>query len=184
MDTHAHTDRSEAPSAPPTAHPSRPPSTGPSLPPTHAPTRVPTLHAWKVKLISQKKPAYQITTTHGGKASRAVDGNPNGRWAARSASPHAPSLCTCSATCEHARRSGASDTRACRRSCIPACGHARTHMRTHTRANICRTCTHTKKQRNPWWKVKLGRDYYIDRVRIYNRQDCCSSRLSRVKVSP
>ena len=35
------------------------------------------------------------------------------------------------------------------------------------------TCTHTRRQTNPWWSVDLGAEYNIGRVRIYNRRDCC-----------
>lgn len=42
--------------------------------------------------------------------------------------------------------------------------------------------THTNLQSNPWWRVYLQEVYKIDSIFIYNRQDCCSDRLSNFKV--
>merc|ERR1711871_1281542 len=38
-------------------------------------------------------------------------------------------------------------------------------------------CTHTETQHSPWWKVDLGGQHTIRRVRVLNRGDCCSDRL-------
>ena len=35
---------------------------------------------------------------------------------------------------------------------------------------------------NPWWEVDLGGDFSIDRVKLWNRQDCCSDRLRNAIV--
>ena len=34
-------------------------------------------------------------------------------------------------------------------------------------------CACTKKQKNPWMTVNFGDVYSIERVVIYNREDCC-----------
>ncbi|MDW5290826.1 T9SS type A sorting domain-containing protein [Formosa sp. PL04] len=37
---------------------------------------------------------------------------------------------------------------------------------------------------NTWWQVDLGKEYYIDRIRLYARTDeCCKSRMSDFTVS-
>ena len=33
------------------------------------------------------------------------------------------------------------------------------------------SCTHTKTETNPWWRVNLGAVYEVYRVKIYNRMD-------------
>ncbi|RED94621.1 putative secreted protein (Por secretion system target) [Marinoscillum furvescens DSM 4134] len=43
--------------------------------------------------------------------------------------------------------------------------------------------SHTTTQDNPWWQVDLGGKYFIDRLIIYNRTDCCSNRLSNFTVA-
>jgi hypothetical protein len=45
-----------------------------------------------------------------------------------------------------------------------------------------RSCTHTKQQKHPWWKVDLGMEYDIDHVKVWNRADCCGDRLETLKV--
>ncbi len=42
--------------------------------------------------------------------------------------------------------------------------------------------THTNYQKNAFWKVELGRGYQVSKVRIWNRTDCCTSRLSNFTV--
>ena len=37
---------------------------------------------------------------------------------------------------------------------------------------------HTQYQSQPWWNVDLGQDYELESVWLYNRLDCCQSRLS------
>jgi hypothetical protein len=33
-----------------------------------------------------------------------------------------------------------------------------------------------------YWRSQFGRDYWVDRVRIRNRRDCCGSRLAGTEV--
>ncbi len=42
-----------------------------------------------------------------------------------------------------------------------------------------RTVTHTRPTQNPWWEVDLGSTRFLSKVRIYNRTDCCSERLTQ-----
>lgn len=42
--------------------------------------------------------------------------------------------------------------------------------------------THTSTQSGAWWYVDLARPTKINRVVVYNRQDCCSERLSNFHV--
>ena len=42
--------------------------------------------------------------------------------------------------------------------------------------------THTNKEYQPWWQVRLGEDYEIDQVVIWNRTNCCMDRLSNFDV--
>ena len=44
------------------------------------------------------------------------------------------------------------------------------------------SCTHTANSLKPWWKVDLGQLYLVSNVKITNRGDCCSSRLSNFDV--
>lgn len=80
------------------------------------------------RLVSFHKKARQSSTTHGGSASRAVDGNTNGRYARGS-------------------------------------------------------CTHTARTKRPWWRVDLRKMRRVRKVVVWNRQDCCSSRLNHFIVS-
>ena len=41
-----------------------------------------------------------------------------------------------------------------------------------------KSCTHTKKEHSPWWAVDLQSSYDVDSVKVYNRGDCCGSRLN------
>ena len=45
-----------------------------------------------------------------------------------------------------------------------------------------RSCTHTKQMRNPWWKVDLRGKYKVNSVKVWNRSDCCGSRLDPFQV--
>jgi hypothetical protein len=38
--------------------------------------------------------------------------------------------------------------------------------------------THTKKGVGQWWEVGFNQGYWVDRVRVRNRKDCCGSRLN------
>jgi hypothetical protein len=44
------------------------------------------------------------------------------------------------------------------------------------------SCTHTKKERSPWWSVDLGRTVLVCKVVVWNRVDCCTSRLNNFDV--
>ncbi|KAF3855678.1 hypothetical protein F7725_016401 [Dissostichus mawsoni] len=44
------------------------------------------------------------------------------------------------------------------------------------------SCTHTKKQRNPWWRLDLQKTYRINTVTITNRKDCCSDRINGAEI--
>ena len=45
-----------------------------------------------------------------------------------------------------------------------------------------RSCTHTNAQHNAWWRVDLGADYKVERVKLTNRGDCCGNRLSNFDI--
>jgi hypothetical protein len=42
--------------------------------------------------------------------------------------------------------------------------------------------THTNNNPQPWWQVDLGAVQQLDSVRVWNRTDCCSNRLSNFYV--
>jgi len=44
------------------------------------------------------------------------------------------------------------------------------------------SCTHTQKEANPWWRVDLLKTTPVKTVTVWNRADCCGSRLSRFEV--
>ncbi|XP_006004939.1 uncharacterized protein LOC102347739 [Latimeria chalumnae] len=44
------------------------------------------------------------------------------------------------------------------------------------------SCTHTQLEFSPWWRLDLQDSHAINNVIITNRADCCSERLSGVKV--
>ncbi|XP_035678075.1 fucolectin-like [Branchiostoma floridae] len=47
------------------------------------------------------------------------------------------------------------------------------------------SCTHTRDypgEDNPTWWVDLGQSYVVDRLIIFNRQDCCSERLNPFNI--
>ena len=43
-------------------------------------------------------------------------------------------------------------------------------------------CTHTKPERDPWWRVDLGRVEPVAKVNILNRGDCCGDRLNGAEI--
>jgi len=45
-----------------------------------------------------------------------------------------------------------------------------------------RSCTHTRKDHQPWWQVNLGGRRAVAHVDVWNRQDCCSNRLRHYHV--
>jgi len=42
--------------------------------------------------------------------------------------------------------------------------------------------THTGYQAQPWWQVDLGKQSVMETIRLHNRTDCCSTRLSDVNI--
>ncbi|XP_038872474.1 uncharacterized protein LOC120065495 isoform X3 [Salvelinus namaycush] len=44
------------------------------------------------------------------------------------------------------------------------------------------SCTHTLKDRNPWWRVDLLNVYRITEVTLTNRGDCCPERLDGAEI--
>nr|BAK38715.1 F-type lectin 2 [Oplegnathus fasciatus] len=44
------------------------------------------------------------------------------------------------------------------------------------------SCTHTKTQTNPWWRVDLLESYIVTSVTITNRGDCCPERLDGAEI--
>ncbi|XP_048584134.1 fucolectin isoform X1 [Nematostella vectensis] len=45
-----------------------------------------------------------------------------------------------------------------------------------------KSCTSTKRQTNPWWRVDLQKSYVILRFFIVNRADCCGERLDNFEI--
>ncbi|CAI9570448.1 unnamed protein product [Staurois parvus] len=43
-------------------------------------------------------------------------------------------------------------------------------------------CTHTKYDKNPWWKVNLKSPHRIQSVAITNRGDCCRERINGAEI--
>ncbi len=44
------------------------------------------------------------------------------------------------------------------------------------------SCTHTRIERRPWWRVDLESYYKVKGVRLTNRGDCCSERLRQIEI--
>ncbi|KAG7469844.1 hypothetical protein MATL_G00133160 [Megalops atlanticus] len=44
------------------------------------------------------------------------------------------------------------------------------------------SCTHTKLQTDPWWRVDLRRKYRVNSVNITNRGDCCHERINGAEI--
>lgn len=45
-----------------------------------------------------------------------------------------------------------------------------------------KTFNHTLNRKGTWWQVKLRKNSYIERVVIYNREDCCQDRFTTVQL--
>jgi len=45
-----------------------------------------------------------------------------------------------------------------------------------------RTFTHTNAGVGMWWKAHFGGKYWISRVKVLNRHNCCGGRLADVKI--
>ncbi|XP_065256257.1 uncharacterized protein LOC135875191 [Emys orbicularis] len=44
------------------------------------------------------------------------------------------------------------------------------------------SCTHTKDEREPWWRVDLESRHYVSTVIVKNREDCCGERLEGAQI--
>jgi len=44
------------------------------------------------------------------------------------------------------------------------------------------SCTHTKIQTNPWWRVQLVTRHLVNEVSVWNRADCCGESLNGFQV--
>ncbi|KAJ8252207.1 hypothetical protein COCON_G00215190 [Conger conger] len=44
------------------------------------------------------------------------------------------------------------------------------------------SCSHTKAETNPWWRVDLLESHKITSVAITNREDCCSERINGAEI--
>jgi len=44
------------------------------------------------------------------------------------------------------------------------------------------SCTHTRTETNPWWRVDLETEQEITSVKLWNRGDCCSGRLNGAQI--
>jgi hypothetical protein len=44
------------------------------------------------------------------------------------------------------------------------------------------SCTHTHNWGHPWWRLQFDAEKEVDKVEVWNRADCCRSRLSGVQV--
>ena len=44
------------------------------------------------------------------------------------------------------------------------------------------SCTHTSKERNPWWAVDLVNNYFVQSVLVTTRGDCCRTCYSIYNV--
>ena len=45
-----------------------------------------------------------------------------------------------------------------------------------------KSCTHTKAQTKPWWRLDLRNPYKVNYISITNRKDCCSERLNGAEI--
>lgn len=45
------------------------------------------------------------------------------------------------------------------------------------------SCTHTHRDAQPWWQVDLQKRYEVEGVAVWNRGDCCGSRLNGMKIA-
>jgi hypothetical protein len=42
--------------------------------------------------------------------------------------------------------------------------------------------THTMTQGNVWWELDFGAEYEVNKIRLYNRTDCCGERINPARV--
>ena len=45
-----------------------------------------------------------------------------------------------------------------------------------------RSCTYTRRENRPWWRVDLGAIQKVMKVKVTNRGDCCWNRLKQVEI--
>lgn len=45
------------------------------------------------------------------------------------------------------------------------------------------SCSCTNEEQNAWWELDLGKEYPIDQILVFNRNDCCPERLDNVSVT-
>jgi len=53
----------------------------------------------------------------------------------------------------------------------------------HSHGSVTHTSGNQTEDPTPWWKVDLGGMFPLSRIVLWNRTDCCSSRLSNFRVS-
>ncbi|KAM8966348.1 fucolectin-like [Pelodytes ibericus] len=44
------------------------------------------------------------------------------------------------------------------------------------------SCTHTQREKNPWWMLDIGESQSIGEITLVNRRDCCSQRLEGAEI--
>ena len=45
-----------------------------------------------------------------------------------------------------------------------------------------RSCTHTNRDKKPWWRVDLASIQKVKKVQLTNRGDCCETRLRQIEI--
>jgi hypothetical protein len=122
--------------------------------------------------VAKGKSATQSTTSSGGVASRAVDGNTNGNYGAASVT--------------HTQGGIEKTKKVCAQRDIvwqPGPWYAPWQGR-----NVDIGCAHWTTKTyfensvKRWWQVDLGAEYEIQKIVLHNRTDCCKERLRNFKV--
>ena len=44
------------------------------------------------------------------------------------------------------------------------------------------SCVHTSHEKQPWWRVDLGKVELVNEVYVVNRGDCCGNRLNSFEI--
>ena len=44
------------------------------------------------------------------------------------------------------------------------------------------SCVHTSPEKQPWWRVDLGKVELVNEVYVVNRGDCCGNRLNPFEI--
>jgi len=124
--------------------------------------------------------ARQSSTSHGGAAKRAIDGDTSQNYRQRS--------------CTHTKRDGM--RKVCRTRCLKKgaklprgwtkspgkCGRRKTRRCARRGRSCVKMCKMRKSRKRAWWQLSLKKKTYIEKVEVWNRKDCCSNRLEGVKV--